>query len=207
MKLLIVGPQAAGKGTQAKLISEKYDIPHISTGDMFRSAAEQGTEAGLKAKEEYWGQGKLVPDEVTNQLLYDRIQQDDCKNGFVLDGFPRNIPQAEYLDGITSIDKVISLELSDEEAIKRISGRRTCKGCSEIYNITSNPPKQENICDKCDNELYQRDDDKPDAVKLRLQTYHDQTEPILEHYKDKVVKVDASKSIEEVSEAVFKELN
>ena len=207
MKLLIIGPQGSGKGTQAKLISEKYKIPHISTGDIFREAAQKGTEIGVRAKEQYWGKGNLVPDDVTIKIVYDRLQQKDCKKGFILDGFPRTMPQAEALDKITTIDNVIELELTDKEAVKRIVGRRNCKGCGEIFNIYSNKPKKENICDKCGNQLYQRDDDTEEKVKIRLETYHNQTKPIVEHYKGKVIKVDASEGIEEISKKIFSELD
>ena len=202
MKLLIVGPQGSGKGTQAKKLSEKYGLEHISTGDIFRYNIKNETELGKLAKS-YIDKGQLVPDEVTNKIVADALKG---KENFILDGFPRNLKQAEFLDSITEIDKVIEVQLDDLEVLKRLSGRRTCSQCGEIYHINSKPPKVSGICDFDGAELIQRDDDKPEAIKKRLEIYYDETSPILEHYKDKVVSIDGSLSIEEVFEKIMEKL-
>lgn len=186
MKIIMVGAPGAGKGTQAKKIAEKYGIPHISTGDIFRANLKEGTELGLKAKV-YMDQGALVPDEITIGMLMDRIHQDDCKNGYVLDGFPRNIPQAEALTAALaaqkeSMDAVVDVEVPDENIMDRMSGRRTCRKCGEGYHTRFNPSKVEGICDVCGGELYTRDDDLPETVKKRLVVYHDQTQPLIDYY-------------------------
>ena len=180
MKTVMLGAPGAGKGTQAVMICEKYGIPHISTGDIFRSNIKNGTELGKKAKE-YMDQGKLVPDELTIQLLLDRVAQDDCKNGYVLDGFPRTIPQAEVLTKAlaetgSKVDYAINVDVPDENIIHRMSGRRSCPKCGASYHIEYIPPKQEGICDACGAELIQREDDKPETVKNRLAVYHEQTQ-------------------------------
>lgn len=187
MKIIMLGAPGAGKGTQAKQIAAKYSIPHISTGDIFRANIKNGTELGKKAKE-YMDQGLLVPDELTCDLVMDRIAQDDAKNGFVLDGFPRTIPQAEALDAaLTKIgqkmDFAIDVDVPDENIINRMSGRRACLNCGATYHIVSIPPKKEGICDTCGKELVLRDDDKPETVKKRLDVYHDQTQPLIDYYK------------------------
>ena len=181
MKVIMLGAPGAGKGTQAKQIADKYNIPHISTGDIFRANIKQGTDLGKKAKE-YMDQGLLVPDELVVELVADRIQQDDCTNGFVLDGFPRTIPQAESLDA--ALDKInekmdfaIDVDVKDDVIINRMSGRRACLSCGATYHIVTIPTKVEGICDRCGNPTVLRDDDQPETVKKRLEVYHDQTQP------------------------------
>ena len=183
MKIIMLGAPGAGKGTQAKMIAEKYGIPHVSTGDIFRANIKNGTELGMEAKK-YMDQGQLVPDELTVKILLDRVAQDDCKNGYVLDGFPRTIPQAEVLDKALTelgdaIDFAIDVNVPDENIVKRMSGRRACLSCGTTYHIEHIPPKKEGICDKCGQELVLRDDDKPETVLNRLKVYHDQTQPCL----------------------------
>ena len=208
MKIIMLGAPGAGKGTQAKQIAGKYSIPHISTGDIFRANIKQGTELGKKAKT-YMDQGLLVPDELTCDLVMDRIQQEDCKNGFVLDGFPRTIPQAEALDAaLTKIgqkmDFAIDVDVPDENIINRMSGRRACLNCGATYHIVSIPPKKEGVCDTCGNELVLRDDDKPETVKKRLDVYHAQTQPLIEYYsKQGILKsVDGTQPMEDVFAAI-----
>ena len=215
MKIIMLGAPGAGKGTHAKKISEKYGIPHISTGDIFRANIKEGTELGKKAKE-YMDQGLLVPDELTCDLVMDRIQQDDCKNGFVLDGFPRTIPQAEALDAaLTKInekmDYALDIELADEKiveiAIERLrvlalelrNYRRVCVKCGTPYHIVNIPPKKEGICDSCGGELQFRADDQPETVLKRLGVYHEQTQPLIEYYaKQGILKeIDGTLSVED----------
>ncbi len=189
MKIIMLGAPGAGKGTQAKQIAAKYQIPHISTGDIFRANIKNGTELGKKAKE-FMDQGLLVPDELTCDLVMDRIKQDDCANGFVLDGFPRTIPQAEALDAaLTKIgeamDYAIDVDVKDESIIERMSGRRACLNCGATYHIVTIPPKKEGICDTCGSALVLRDDDQPETVKKRLDVYHDQTQPLIDYYNKK----------------------
>ena len=183
MKIIMLGAPGAGKGTQAKKIAEKYQIPHISTGDIFRANIKGGTELGMKAKS-YMDQGQLVPDDVTIGMLLDRIAEADCENGYVLDGFPRTIPQAEALDasGVV-IDRVIDIEVPDEKIVTRMSGRRVCESCGASYHLLYKKPKQEGDCDVCAGTLVQRKDDHPDTVKDRLRVYHEQTEPLKEYYE------------------------
>lgn len=190
MKIIMLGAPGAGKGTQAKMIAEKYGIPHVSTGDIFRANIKNGTELGMEAKK-YMDQGQLVPDELTVKILLDRVAQDDCKNGYVLDGFPRTIPQAEVLDKALTelgdaIDFAIDVNVPDENIVKRMSGRRACLSCGTTYHIEHIPPKKEGICDKCGQELVLRDDDKPETVLNRLKVYHDQTQPLIEFYTKKI---------------------
>lgn len=194
MKIIMLGAPGAGKGTQAKKIAEKYQIPHISTGDIFRFNIKEGTELGRKAKE-YMDQGLLVPDELTIGMLMDRIEKEDCKPGYVLDGFPRNIPQAESLrNALTKleqkIDFAINVDVPDETIISRMSGRRACVSCGATYHIVYNPSKIPGVCDVCGSELVLRDDDKPETVKKRLSVYHEQTQPLIEYYKNEGVLVD-----------------
>ena len=189
MKIIMLGAPGAGKGTQAKMIAEKYSIPHISTGDIFRANIKGGTELGMEAKK-YMDQGQLVPDELTVKILLDRVAKDDCKNGYVLDGFPRTIPQAEVLDKALSelgdaVDYAIAVDVPDENIINRMGGRRACVTCGATYHMVHVPPKQEGICDKCGSELILRDDDKPETVKKRLDVYHAQTQPLIEYYTKK----------------------
>ena len=202
MKIVMLGAPGAGKGTQAVMICEKYGIPHISTGDIFRSNIKNGTELGKKAKE-YMDQGKLVPDELTIQLLLDRVAQDDCKNGFILDGFPRTIPQAEALDrmGII-IDRVVDIDVPDEVIARRVSGRRVCPGCGNSYHVETKKPQHDGVCDRCGTTLVQRKDDRPETVEERLRVYHEQTEPLRAYYAaaGKLLTVDGQQDITAVAE-------
>ena len=191
MKIIMLGAPGAGKGTQAKKIAEKYGIPHISTGDIFRANIKNGTELGKEAKK-YMDQGLLVPDELTVKILLDRVAQPDCANGYVLDGFPRTIPQAEVLDKALTelndkIDYAINVDVPDENIVKRMSGRRACVACGSTYHIEHIPPKKEGVCDKCGEPLILRDDDKPETVLNRLKVYHDQTQPLIDFYTGKGV--------------------
>ncbi len=204
MKIIMLGAPGAGKGTQAKQIAEKYGIPHISTGDIFRANIKNNTELGRKAKE-FMDQGLLVPDELTCDLVMDRIAEDDCKNGFVLDGFPRTIPQAEALDAALAktgqkMDFAIDVDVADENIVNRMGGRRACLNCGATYHIVSIPTKQEGICDKCGNPVVLRDDDKPETVQRRLTVYHEQTQPLIAYYKKQGIlkSVDGSQPMEKV---------
>ena len=208
MKIIMLGAPGAGKGTQAKMIADKYGVPHISTGDIFRANIKNGTELGMEAKK-YMDQGLLVPDELTVRILLDRVAQDDCKNGYVLDGFPRTIPQAEVLDSELTklgdhIDYAINVDVPDENIVKRMSGRRACLTCGATYHIEHVPPKKEGICDVCGCELVLRDDDKPETVKNRLNVYHEQTQPLIDFYTEKGVlkTVDGTVPMEEVFAAI-----
>ena len=196
MNIILLGAPGAGKGTQASRISEKYNLPHISTGDIFRDNIKRGTEIGLLAKA-YTDKGQLVPDEVTCKIVEGRLKEDDCKNGYVLDGFPRTIPQAEALDKMVKIDKVIDLEVSDEAIIARMSGRRVCEKCGATYHLLYKKPKAEGVCDICGGTLIQRKDDHPDTVKARLEVYHKETEPLIAHYKKQgvVKRVDGQEEV------------
>ncbi|MBQ2706304.1 MAG: adenylate kinase [Agathobacter sp.] len=204
MKIIMLGAPGAGKGTQAKQIASKYEIPHISTGDIFRANIKNGTELGRKAKE-YMDQGMLVPDELTCDLVMDRIAQEDCARGFVLDGFPRTIPQAEALtNALTkigqSMDYAIDVDVPDENIVNRMSGRRACLNCGATYHVVFNPTKTEGVCDACGNETVLRDDDKPETVQKRLSVYHDQTQPLIDYYKNMNIlkSVDGTKPMNEV---------
>ncbi|RLF09883.1 MAG: adenylate kinase [Thermoprotei archaeon] len=208
MRLVIFGPPGAGKGTQAKMLSEKLGVPHIATGDIFREAVKAGTELGRLAKQ-YMDRGELVPDEVVIGIVEERLRRPDCSKGFILDGFPRTIKQAEVLDEMlqkmgVKLDAVVNLEVSEDEVVKRISLRRTCRNCGAIYHLITNPPKKEGVCDKCGGELYQRDDDREETVRSRLRVYRQQTEPLLKFYEQRglLKNVDGEKRIEEV----FKEI-
>jgi adenylate kinase len=212
MRLILLGAPGAGKGTQASTLAEKYDIPHISTGDIFRSNIKNGTELGKKAKE-YIDNGALVPDEVTIGIVKDRLQQPDCSNGFILDGFPRTIPQADYLEEVldsmsVSLDYVVDIHVPDDEIIKRMSGRRTCPNCGKSYHIIYNPTKDEGICDACGAAVIQREDDKEETVINRLKTYHDETEPLVAYYKDKgkLLVVKGQERVEDTTKEVLKAL-
>jgi len=198
MKLIFVGPQGCGKGTQAKVVAEKLDICHISTGDLLRA-----TTGGLKEEiDSYTDNGNLVPDELILRILNERVMQDDCENGFILDGYPRNVAQAEELDKIMDIDKVIEISISDDESVRRIGGRRNCGGCGAIWNVNTSPkPQDDSKCDNCGGELIQRVDDNEESLRKRLGIYHNDTEPILEKYDS--VKVNGEQSIEKVSEDVL----
>lgn len=208
MKIIMLGAPGAGKGTQAKKIAEKYSIPHISTGDIFRANIKNGTELGKKAKT-YMDQGLLVPDELVVDLVVDRVKQDDCSNGYVLDGFPRTIPQAEALDKALAamgeaMDFAINVEVPDENIVRRMSRRRACVDCGATYHIVYAPTKEENICDNCHGELILREDDKPETVQKRLNVYHEQTQPLIDYYTEKniLVEVDGTVDIDEVFAAI-----
>ena len=204
MKIIMLGAPGAGKGTQAKMIASKYEVPHISTGDIFRANIKNGTELGMEAKK-YMDQGLLVPDELTVRILLDRVAQPDCVNGYVLDGFPRTIPQAKVLDEALAnlgdkIDYAINVDVPDENIIRRMSGRRACLSCGATYHIEHIPPKTEGICDTCGSALVLRDDDKAETVKNRLDVYHKQTQPLIDFYSEKGVlkSVDGTVPMEEV---------
>ena len=210
MKIVMLGAPGAGKGTQAKMIAAKYDIPHISTGDIFRANIKEGTPLGLEAKS-YMDQGKLVPDELTVKILLDRVAKDDCKNGYVLDGFPRTIPQANVLKEALAkqndkIDFAINVDVPDENIVRRMSGRRACVTCGATYHIEHVPPKTEGICDKCGSALILRDDDKPDTVLNRLKVYHDQTQPLIDFYNNEGIlkEVDGTIDVKDVFESITK---
>lgn len=212
MKIIMLGAPGAGKGTQAKKIAEKYQIPHISTGDIFRANIKNGTELGNKAKT-YMEQGLLVPDELVCDLVVDRVKQDDCANGYVLDGFPRTIPQAESLDGALKamgqkVDYAVNVEVPDENIIRRMGGRRACLACGATYHVENIPPKKEGICDVCGAELVLRDDDKPETVKKRLDVYHEQTQPLIDYYTKAgvLVEVDGTMAMDDVFAAICKVL-
>ena len=209
MKIIMLGAPGAGKGTQAKQIVDKYSIPHISTGDIFRANIKNGTELGNKAKQ-YMDQGLLVPDELTCDLVMDRIQQDDCVNGFVLDGFPRTIPHAEALtaalDNINQkMDFAVDVDVPDENIVNRMSGRRACLNCGATYHIVSIPTKVEGICDRCGNEVVLRDDDKPETVQKRLSVYHEQTQPLINYDSEQCIlkSVDGTQQMEKVFEDII----
>ncbi len=204
MKIILMGPPGAGKGTQAEKLVELYQIPHISTGDMFRKAQKEGTELGLKAKS-YMDQGQLVPDEVTVGIVKERLAEDDCKDGFLLDGFPRTVQQADALDGILvelgmALDRVVNIEVDKAFLVDRLTGRRVCRACGATFHVTNKAPKVEGVCDKCDGELYQRNDDTVETVSNRLDVYAAQTAPLIEYYQSKGImsSIDGSKSMEDV---------
>ncbi len=204
MNIILLGPPGGGKGTQAKKIVEKYGIPHIATGDILREAVAKGTELGKKAKE-YMDRGELVPDDIVIGIVKERLKQPDCEKGFLLDGFPRTLKQAEALDEMLSelnkkIDVTIYIDVPEEEVVKRIANRRSCKVCGAVYHLIYAPPKEPNKCDKCGGELYQRDDDKEDVVRQRFKVYMENTAPLIEYYEKKglLYKVDGTRSIDEV---------
>lgn len=213
MRIVLVGPPGAGKGTQAALLAANLSVPHISTGDLFRANISQGTELGRRAKE-FMDAGQLVPDEVTVGMAKDRMEQADASGGFLLDGFPRNIAQAQALDGILQeraekLDAVLDLEVPEEEVVKRIAGRRICrKDSSHVYHVEYARPQSEGVCDICGGELYQREDDREETVRKRLAVYHSETEPIIDHYRqqDVVTTISALGSVEEVTERAMSAL-
>ena len=209
----MLGAPGAGKGTQAKQIAAKYGVPHISTGDIFRANLKEGTELGLKAKV-YMDQGQLVPDSLTLELIMDRFAKDNCKNGYVLDGFPRTIPQAEALtkalkDNNDKLDYAIDVDVPDENIINRMSGRRACAKCGGTFHIKYNPTKVEGVCDLCGGDLYIRNDDQPEIVKKRLVAYHDQTQPLIDYYKSEGIlkTVDGTQNVDKVFEDIVAILN
>ncbi len=205
MNLILLGAPGAGKGTQAEKIVEKYNIPAISTGNIIRAALKNGTEMGLKAKS-YMEAGQLVPDEVVIGIIQDRLKEDDCKNGFILDGFPRTIPQAQALEDMgVQIDKVVDIEVSDEAITKRMSGRRVCSKCANSYHLEYKKPKVDGICDACGGELVQRKDDAPETVQARLVEYHEMTEPLKDFYEKlgKLVIVNGQEEVKDTTALVF----
>ena len=210
MKIIMLGAPGAGKGTQAIQIAKKYNIPHVSTGDLFRSNISKNTELGREAKQ-YMDAGKLVPDELTVRMLLDRVSQDDCKNGYVLDGFPRTIAQAEVLEQEVEklhekIDYAIDVEVPDANIVKRMGGRRACTKCGATYHIEHIPPKKEGICDNCGSELVLRSDDAPETVQKRLDVYHEQTQPLIDFYKARGIlkQVDGTQDMQAVFDDIVK---
>ncbi|MCC8046196.1 MAG: adenylate kinase [Clostridiales bacterium] len=218
MKIVMLGAPGAGKGTQAKMIAAKYQVPHISSGDIFRTNIKNGTELGKKAKE-YMDKGLLVPDELTVDLVIDRVSWDDCKNGYILDGFPRTIPQAEALDAAleksasglkdgekATLDFAINVDVPDENIVTRMSGRRACLGCGATYHIVYNPSKKGDVCEVCGENLILRDDDKPETVQKRLSVYHDQTQPLIDYYTSQGIlkTVDGTQDMNDVFAAIVK---
>lgn len=208
MKIIMLGAPGAGKGTQAKMIADKYGVPHISTGDIFRANIKNGTELGKKAKT-YMDQGLLVPDDLVVDLVVDRVGQDDCERGYVLDGFPRTIPQAEALtkalaDMGQKVDYAIDVDVPDENIVRRMSGRRACVGCGATYHVVYAPTKKEGICDTCGGELILRDDDKPETVQKRLNVYHEQTQPLIDYYTEAGIlkTVDGTVDIDDVFQSI-----
>lgn len=212
MQLIFLGPPGAGKGTQADFLSSEYKIPHISTGDIFRAAVREGTAMGLKAKS-YMDKGALVPDEVVVGIIEERLKADDCANGYILDGFPRTVKQAEFFDQTISstgkkLTAVINVEVKDEELVKRLTGRRTCKNCGAVYHLTNNPPKSADVCDKCNGVLYQRDDDTIDTVKNRLSVYQAETAPLIDYYNKSglMISVNGENSVSDVLNNIKQQL-
>lgn len=212
MRLVLLGPPGAGKGTQASAIVNEYKIPHISTGDMFRENINNNTDLGKEAKK-YMDQGNLVPDELVVSMVADRIKKDDCKDGFLLDGFPRTLVQGEELDKVLSslglkLDRVINLDLDESVVVERIIGRRICPECGATYHVKFNPPKEENICDKCSSKLLQREDDTKEVVEQRYRVYEEQTEPLIDYYNKQnlIMNIDGSKDIDEISKDIIEGL-
>ncbi|MHA1931665.1 MAG: adenylate kinase [Promethearchaeota archaeon] len=205
MKLIMLGAPGSGKGTQAKFITQKYALPQISTGDLLRDAVKRETVLGIRAKE-FLNTGTLVPDEIVLELLKERLMNDDCLNGFILDGYPRNLTQAKQLANISDIDLVINIDVDHSLLVTRITGRRTCKKCGAIFHIEFNPPTREETCDKCSGDLYQRADDTEEIVKKRLETYENQTKPLIEHYTSKgtLKTLISDGTIEEMRQKVIK---
>ena len=212
MNIILLGPPGAGKGTQAKMMIDYYRIPQISTGDILRAALKERTPLGLKAKE-YMDKGLLVPDEVVIDIIRARIKEDDCRDGYILDGFPRTVAQAQALDKVltamnSGIDHVISIDVEKGELVKRLTGRRTCRQCGRGFHVIFDPPLNKDLCDKCQGELYQRDDDNEDTVRNRLEVYDSQTFPLIQYYKEKnlVRSIDGQGSIQQIFDRIVKVL-
>jgi adenylate kinase len=213
MNLILLGPPGAGKGTQAKMMIDKYHIPQISTGDILRAALKERTPLGLKAKE-YMDKGLLVPDEVVIDIIKERLKEGDCKNGYILDGFPRTVAQAQALDKVladmnSALDHVISIEVDKGELVKRLTGRRPCRSCGRGYHVIFDPPVNKDLCDKCQGELYQRDDDNEDTVRNRLEVYDSQTFPLIEYYKEKglIRSIEGQGIIQQIFDRIVKVLS
>jgi len=203
VNIVLLGSPGVGKGTYAGILSKKYNIPHISTGQLFRDAIKDKTELGKKV-EEYVNRGDLVPDKIVIQIVRERLEKVDCKNGFLLDGFPRTIPQAKAIEKFKKIDRVLNLVASEEEILSRLSGRRTCRKCGAIFHVKNVPPKVSGVCDNCGGELYQREDEKPKAVKIRMVEYHKKTKPLTDYYSKNglIANIDANYPIEEVNKII-----
>ncbi|WP_083939429.1 adenylate kinase [Nocardiopsis chromatogenes] len=205
MRAVLVGPPGAGKGTQAQILASELSIPKVSTGDIFRANVSGGTELGRTAKS-YMDRGDLVPDEVTNEMVRGRLAEEDAREGFLLDGFPRNVPQAETLDSMlkdmgTALDAVLELKVDEEEVVKRLSGRRSCRECGRVYHVDYDPPRAAGVCDACGGGLYQRDDDREEVIRHRLEVYREQTEPLVAYYRDRgvLVAIEATGAVEDVT--------
>ena len=209
MNLIMFGPPGGGKGTYSSRIGGRYGIPHVATGDIFRREVSEGSDLGKKIKG-YLDRGELVPDEVVNEVVERRLSEEDCRDGFILDGYPRTLPQAEALDEMAKIDLVIVLEVSEEVIINRLSNRRICRRCGEIYNLRSMPPKREGVCDKCGGELYQREDDRPEVIRNRLEEYRERTQPLIEFYRRRnivrEIVVREEKPVDEVMRMIYSAL-
>jgi adenylate kinase len=208
MRVILLGPPGCGKGTQAEIICKNFEIPHISTGDILRDNVKRGTEIGSRAKS-FMDSGSLVPDEIIIGMIKDRFSEDDCKNGFLLDGFPRTIAQAEALDKLLKkmkihIDYIINIDVPDENIINRISKRLSCSNCGDVYNLMFKKPKKEMVCDSCGFKLHQRDDDKEEVIRNRLEVYRKQTAPLIQYYNKKIMNVDGQQSINEVTKDILK---
>ena len=206
-KIIIIGPQGSGKGTQAAALSKEFGLPHISTGAMFRGHINRVTSLGLQVRK-ILEQGQLVPDELTNQIVKERLAATDCQGGFILDGYPRNIEQVKFLEGLAKIDAVLEIWLSDQEVIRRLAGRRGCV-CGAIYHLDYHPPQKENICDQCGQELKRRNDESDEALSRRLAIYHQQTEPLIEYYQKKgvLMEINGAPPITQVTAEIFIKLN
>ncbi|HCL55894.1 MAG TPA: adenylate kinase [Spirochaetia bacterium] len=205
-KIFLMGPQGAGKGTVAAVIKDKLKIPHISMGDIFRETVKSNSPLGNKLKE-IMEKGELVPIEITAQMLKERLNQEDCKNGYLLDGYPRNLEQAEILDNIHSVDKVLVIEVDKKISLERLTNRRQCRKCGAIFNIKTMPTKKDKVCDACGGELYQREDDKEEAIVKRLEIYDIETTPLIERYKSKVVKINGTLPVDKVAEVILNSIN
>lgn len=208
MRIILLGPPGCGKGTQAEIICKNFEIPHISTGDILRDNVKRGTEIGSRAKS-FMDSGSLVPDEIIIGMIKDRFSEDDCKNGFLLDGFPRTIAQAEALDKLLKkmkihLDYIINIDVPDENIINRISKRLSCSNCGDVYNLMFKKPKKEMVCDSCGFKLHQRDDDKEEVIRNRLEVYRKQTAPLIQYYNKKIMNVDGEQSINEVTKDILK---